>query len=77
MKLSRQQQSQINKIKDYYTWLSFKVNNQMSCPAWDIYENNKKVATIFYFGDWRIDSSSECWGEDFDNFIADIGDFHE
>lgn len=76
-RLSPHQAIQFQKIKDYYTWLTFKANTKMTCPAWDIYEEDKRIGTIFYFGDWRIYSSDQYWGDDLESFVTNLDDWDE
>ena len=77
IKLTDDVKRQFELIADYYDWLTFEPDIAASCPSWNIFDGEEEVGTIFYFGSWRIESSEDQWGEDFDVFVEDIPDFYQ
>lgn len=74
-KLSPLQEKQLEAIKNHYFYLEFIENKSVNCPAWDILDDKKTVGLLFYFGDWRISSDTDYWGQDIEQFL-DAMDTH-
>lgn len=76
-KLPEHQESNFNKIADYYNYLTFEKIQQNGIPSWIIRDKKIAIGTLWYFGGWQIETKEDYWGKDFDSFISVVEDFKE